>query len=352
MSRAKKTGSKTGPKALVKGVKKGNVRAIARMISLAEAARPESREALAEIYRAAGRAHVIGMTGVPGSGKSMLVKALAQAIRKTGRTVGVVAIDPSSPFSGGAILGDRIRMTELTGDDGVFIRSMATRGAMGGLARSSLEAVDVLDAAGFDVIVIETVGVGQDEVDIVQAAHTVVVVSAPGLGDEIQAIKAGILEIADIHVVSKCDRADANATVSDIRGMLTLGLRPKEHGRHHGPGELDGALEKEAEARDGEWLIGVVATSAETGEGIEELLGAIDAHAKHLNDTGAMDKRRRDIIEMRVIKTAEDIIRRDFRAKRDKLAGLMDDVMARKMDPHEAAEKLLAAFDNTEDGED
>jgi LAO/AO transport system kinase len=214
---------------------------------------------------------------------------------------------------------------------------------MGGLARSSLEAVDVLDAAGFQVILIETVGVGQDEVDIVQAAHTVVVVSAPGLGDEIQAIKAGILEIADIHVVSKCDRADANATVSDIRGMLTLGIRmPKDHGRVHGAEELEEAAESE------EWRVGVVATSAATGEGIEELLDAIDAHARHLNDTGAMDKRRRDIAGMRVIKTAEDIIRRDFRGKRDKLAGLMDDVVARKMDPRQAAEKLLAAFDNAE----
>ena len=335
---------KDDPLVLLDGVKAGNVRAIARMISLAEAAKPESREALAGIYRAAGRAHVIGLTGVPGSGKSMLVNALAQAIRETGRTVGIVAIDPSSPFSGGAILGDRIRMTELTGDDGVFIRSMATRGAMGGLARASLEAVDVLDAAGFEVILIETVGVGQDEVDIVQAAHTVVVVSAPGLGDEIQAIKAGILEIADIHVVSKCDRKDANATVSDIRGMLTLGLRPREHGRHHGAEEL----EEQAAPGEDEWLIGVVATSAETGEGIGDLLRAIDAHARHLNGTGAMDKRRRDIVEMRVIKTAEDIIRRDFGAKRDKLSRLMDDVEARKMDPHQAAVKLLAAFDDPE----
>ncbi|NQU62033.1 MAG: ATP/GTP-binding protein, partial [Rhodospirillales bacterium] len=162
------------PKALVKGVLKGNIRAIARMISLAEAAKPESRNALAEIFSHAGRAHIVGMTGVPGSGKSTLVRSLAKAIRAGGRKVGIVAIDPSSPFSGGAILGDRVRMTGLTGDDGVFIRSMATRGAMGGLARSSLEAVDVLDAAGFDIILIETVGVGQDEVDIVQAAHTVV----------------------------------------------------------------------------------------------------------------------------------------------------------------------------------
>jgi LAO/AO transport system kinase len=236
-------------------------------------------------------------------------------------------------------------MTELTGDDGVFIRSMATRGAMGGLARASLEAVDVLDAAGFEVILIETVGVGQDEVDIVQAAHTVVVVSAPGLGDEIQAIKAGILEIADIHVVSKCDRKDANATVSDIRGMLTLGLRPREHGRHHGAEEL----EEQAAPGEDEWLIGVVATSAETGEGIGDLLRAIDAHARHLNGTGAMDKRRRDIVEMRVIKTAENIIRRDFGAMRDKLSRLMDDVEARKMDPHQAAVKLLAAFDDPDD---
>ncbi|MDA0305430.1 MAG: methylmalonyl Co-A mutase-associated GTPase MeaB [Proteobacteria bacterium] len=332
---------KDDAKALLKGVKKRNVRAIARMISLAEAAKPESRDVLAEIYRLAGRAHVIGLTGVPGSGKSTLVKALADAIRVSGRTVGIVAIDPSSPFSGGAILGDRIRMTDLTGDDGVFIRSMATRGAMGGLARASLEAVDVLDAAGFDIILIETVGVGQDEVDIVQAAHTVVVVSAPGLGDEVQAIKAGILEIADIHVVSKCDRSDANATIADIRGMLTLGIRmPKDHGLVHGKEEF----EDKPPAADGEWRVEVVATSAETGDGIGELLDTLDAHAKHLNDTGGMEQRRRDIIEMRVIKTAEDIIRRDFKANHDKLAGLMNELMARTIDPHQAAATLLATF--------
>ena len=307
---------------LVDGVLKGNVRAIARMISLAEAAKPESRPALAEIFRRAGNAHVVGITGVPGSGKSTLVRGLAKAVRASGRRVGIVAIDPSSPFSGGAILGDRVRMTELTGDDGVFIRSMATRGALGGLARASLEAVDVLDAAGFDLIVIETVGVGQDEVDVVQAAHTVAVISAPGLGDEIQAIKAGILEIADIHVVSKCDRADANATITDLKGMLTLGVRAME---------MDG----------GDWRVPVLPTSAETGEGIDDLLAAIDDHGRHLKDTVGLEERRRQILEMRVLKTAEDIIRKDFRDGRDKLSGLMDRVRDRRMDPHEAALKLL-----------
>ncbi len=321
MSAPKK--NKTSPGMdLLDGVRKGNVRAIARMISLAEAAKPESRPALAEIFRRAGNAHVIGMTGVPGSGKSTLVRVLAKAMRSSGRRVGIVAIDPSSPYSGGAILGDRVRMTELTGDDGVFIRSMATRGALGGLARSSLEAVDVLDAAGFDLILIETVGVGQDEVDVVQAAHTVVVISAPGLGDEIQAIKAGILEIADIHVVSKCDRPDSNATIIDLKGMLTLGVRAMEMG-------------------DGGWQVPVVPTSAETGEGIDDLLTAIDDHGRHLADTGGLEKRRRQILEMRVLKTAEDIIRTDFKDKRDKLSGLMKSLQERRMDPHEAALKLL-----------
>ena len=320
---AKKTGGKNDlGMDLLDGVEKGNVRAIARMISLAEAAKPESRPALAEIFRRAGNAHVIGITGVPGSGKSTLVDVLAKAMRASGRRVGIVAIDPSSPFSGGAILGDRVRMTELTGDDGVFIRSMATRGALGGLARSSLEAVDVLDAAGFDLILIETVGVGQDEVDVVQAAHTVVVISAPGLGDEIQAIKAGILEIADIHVVSKCDRADSNATITDLKGMLTLGVRAMD-------------------MHEGGWRVPVVPTSAETVEGIDDLLAAIDGHGRHLADSGGLEERRRQILEMRVLKTAEDIIRKDFRDRRDKLSGLMDRVRDRSMDPHEAALKLL-----------
>ena len=212
-----------GIEALIGEVRAGRRKSIARLMSLAESSGARSKAALAELHRYTGRAHIVGLTGVPGSGKSTMVRALTQRLRASGRTVGIVAIDPSSPFSGGAILGDRIRMLDLAGDDGVFIRSMATRGALGGLARATLDVVDVLDAAGFDVVVIETVGVGQDEVDIVQAAHTVVVVSAPGLGDQIQAIKAGVLEIADVHVVSKCDRIEASETVADLRAMLRLG---------------------------------------------------------------------------------------------------------------------------------
>ena len=306
---------------LTRRVLAGETRAIARMMSKAEAGFPESRAAMAEIYRNAGKAHVIGLTGVPGSGKSTLVRALTGALRETGRSVGIVAVDPSSPFSGGAILGDRIRMADLATDDGVFIRSLATRGALGGLARASLDTVDILDAAGFDVVIIETVGVGQDEVDVVGAAHSVVVVSAPGLGDDVQAIKAGVLEIADIHVVSKCDRADANKTVADLKGMLGLGLTGKD--------------------RRG-WEVAVIATSAETGQGVGELMAGLDAHLAHLAASGELAQRRREIVEIRILKTAEDIVRRRIEADREAhLKPLLDQVAARTIDPQTAARELL-----------
>ncbi len=306
---------------LTRRVLAGETRAIARMMSKAEAGFPESRRAMAEIYRNAGNAHVIGLTGVPGSGKSTLVRALTGALRETGRSVGIVAVDPSSPFSGGAILGDRIRMADLATDDGVFIRSLATRGALGGLARASLDTVDILDAAGFDVVIIETVGVGQDEVDVVGAAHSVVVVSAPGLGDDVQAIKAGVLEIADIHVVSKCDRADANKTVADLKGMLGLGLTGKD--------------------RRG-WEVSLIATSAETGQGVDQLMTSLDAHRAHLIASGELAGRQREIVEMRVLKTAEDIVRRRIEAERQAhLKPLLDQVAARTIDPQTAARELL-----------
>lgn len=309
---------------LVAEVLNGHPRSISRLISRVEARDPECRPALAQIYEHTGRAHLIGITGVPGSGKSTLVRELALAARKTGRTIGIIAIDPSSPFSGGAILGDRIRMNELTGDPGIFIRSMATRGALGGLARASLDAVDLLDAAGFDMILLETVGVGQDEVDIVQAAHTTVVVSAPGLGDDVQAMKAGLLEISDIHVVSKCDRADANKTVADLKAMLSLGLRMN--------------------STTG-WQPPVVRTSAEVKEGIDELLAAIDRHREHLQQSGELAQRRRRTAEMRMLKTAEDILRARFISRDDDIVvDLVERVITRALDPYTAALNLLATL--------
>jgi LAO/AO transport system kinase len=305
---------------LVDNVLAGDLRAVARLITRAEAADPECRPALAELYRRTGRAHVVGITGVPGAGKSTLVTELARELRADGRTVGVVAIDPSSPFSGGSILGDRIRMTDLVTDPGVFIRSMATRGNLGGLARAALDAVDLLDAAGIDIVLIETVGVGQDEVDIVRAAHTTVVVNAPGLGDDIQAIKAGVLEIADIHVVSKADRPDANKTVSELKGMLMLNLP-------EGPGR---------------WQVPVLPTSSEKHTGFKELVAAIDRHRKYLEGSGEIEARRRQIASTRTLKIAEEIVRDNFaRSRKTSLDELLNQVSRRETDCHAAAVELL-----------
>ena len=311
--------------ALVPGVLARDVRAIARLLTRAESGSDEARAALDEIFRHAGRAHVVGITGVPGSGKSTLVAKLAQVVRASGRTIAIVAIDPSSPFSGGAILGDRIRMGDLAGDPGVFVRSMATRGSLGGLAHGTLEAVDVLDAAGFDIVVIETVGVGQDEVDVARAAHTTVVVSAPGLGDDIQAIKAGILEIADVHVVSKCDRPDANRTIADLKGMLALGV-------------AIGASD-----RDRRWRPPIVSTSSIKGEGVSDVVAAVDRHYASLVESGEIAIRRTAINERRLLKAGEEILRAAFVRHRDaKVSALLDKLAARTLSPHSAASRLLA----------
>ena len=296
--------------------------AIGRLISRAESGLAEARDALAQIHKLAGRAHVVGITGVPGSGKSTLVSHLAQRLRASGDKVGIIAIDPSSPFSGGSILGDRIRMSDIGVDPGVYIRSMATHGATGGMARAALEAVDILDAAGFGVIILETVGVGQDEVEIVRASHTTVVVSAPGLGDEIQAIKAGILEIADIHVVSKCDRSDANRTLTDLKQMLTLGMR------EHEPSD---------------WAVSVIGTSSVSGEGLDELLKAIARHRDVTSDTDAGRARRKSIAEFRLRKTAENLLYDRFNvATAAASAKLAEQLMRRESDPYSLAEELLS----------
>jgi LAO/AO transport system kinase len=312
---------------LAERVLSGDSRAVARMLSRAESGDAEARAGLDRLYARAGRAHVVGITGVPGSGKSTLVAKLAAAVRRTGRTIAIVAIDPSSPFSGGSILGDRIRMVELEGDPGVFVRSMATRGAMGGLARGTLEAVDVFDAAGYDVVVIETVGVGQDEVDVARAAHTTVVVSAPGLGDDIQAIKAGILEIADLHVISKCDKPEANKTITDLKAMLALGLAVSQ-------GQPD--------ERKAAWLPRVIATSSTRNEGIDDLLTGIEDHRRWLHDSGEIERRRAGIAERRTLKAAEEMLRDRFTSRRDPgIAALLAAVNRRTLSPHIAARRLL-----------
>jgi LAO/AO transport system kinase len=310
-------------------VKSGEPAAIARLISRAEGGRPEDAEALAAVYRLAGRAHVVGITGVPGSGKSTLVSKLAQKLRAKGRKIGIIAVDPSSPYSGGSILGDRVRMTEMATDPGVYIRSMATRGAVGGMARATLEAADILDVAGFDTVMIETVGVGQDEVEIVRASHTTIVVSAPGLGDEIQAIKAGILEIADIHVVSKCDRSDANRTLVDLKRMLSLGL-----------GE---------ESR--EWTVPIVGTSAVSGSGLDDLVDAIEHHRSIAFESESGRQRRLAIGYFRLRKITETLLLARFNSDFDRFPRtLANELAERKADPYSLANELIASLDRQAQG--
>jgi LAO/AO transport system kinase len=307
--------------ALVTAALSGKIAAIARLLSRVEEGGPAALTALEMVYAHAGSAHVVGLTGVPGSGKSTLAAQLARQFRAAGRRVGIVAVDPTSPFSGGSILGDRIRMNELSEDPGVFIRSMATRGALGGLSRATLDAVDVLDAAGYDLVLIETVGVGQDEVDVVRAAHTTVVVSAPGLGDDIQAVKAGILEIADVHAVSKCDRSDAGRTIADLKGMLAMAT---------------------AAGATSSWKVPVVPTSAANGEGVAELCETVANHLAFLQASGEIEVRQQQIARQRVLAAAENILRDRFQ---DDAKGAMEelvaDVAARKVHPYAAARDFI-----------
>jgi LAO/AO transport system kinase len=278
----------------------GDVRAAARLMRDLDDRYPEAEETLRLLFPRTGKAWVIGITGSPGAGKSTLTDQLIGHHRRAGRTVGVVAVDPTSPFSGGAILGDRIRMQDHATDPGVFIRSLGTRGHLGGLSRSTSELVQVLDAMGKDVILVETVGVGQDEIEIASLAHTVVVVAVPGMGDDVQAIKAGVLEIADVFCVNKADREGADRTVRDLQGMLEVRRliqpMPPDHDAHHHP--AGGAVPREAANEpDAGWEPPIVRTVAVTGEGIADLGAATQRHLDWLAASG--EKRRREVARAR-----------------------------------------------------
>lgn len=301
-------------------VKAGNPRAVARAISQIEDATDNAADLMKEIFPLTGRAVVIGITGAPGAGKSSLVDKLALFYRRRGERVGIIAVDPSSPFSGGAILGDRIRMQALGVDDGVFIRSMATRGNLGGLARATVDAVSVLDAAGYSRIIIETVGVGQDEVEIVKAADISVVVLVPGMGDDIQAIKAGIMEIGDIFVINKADRDGVYSTEKEIEALLSLSSRP-DH-----------------------WRQPIVKTVATENKGIAELAEAIERYRESHLASEIGSERRKSIAKWRILELLrERLVARTLASDSasDRLDRLASEVATRERDPYSAVEELI-----------
>jgi len=296
---------------------------VARLISLVEDGAPEASEVLKEVYPLTGHASTVGLTGSPGAGKSTLIDGLVKRMRAADLGVGVIACDPTSPFTGGALLGDRVRMQEHALDAKVFIRSMATRGHLGGLSLAAPEAMRVLEAAGADVVVVETVGVGQSEVEIAKQADTTIVVLAPGMGDAVQAAKAGILEIADVFCVNKSDKDGANETARDLRSMLELG-----------PG------------RDPDWAPPIVQTSATTDEGIDELWEAVRGHEAHLRTGDRLEARRRARLgaEIREIVGERLKVALEEAAGADVLEKLTDKVVARELDPYSAADELLRRF--------
>ena len=304
---------------LVAKARAGDTHATARLLSVVENDEPGAADALRELYPLTGKARVIGVTGPPGGGKSTLVNRLAGEYREQGDRVAVVAVDPSSPFSGGALLGDRIRMSERFLDEGLFIRSMASRGHSGGLARSTSRVVNVLDAIGYGVVLVETVGVGQEEVEVIRVVDTVVLVTVPGLGDDIQAIKAGVLEIADVLVVNKADRPGADETARDLAQMLSLGkLRTS-------------------------WKPPIIRTVAATGENVPQLLQAIEKHRVWATENGERERRRRDAARVEV----EDLLREALvrrlrdRVGDDRVALAVARVAEREIDPYAAVEELL-----------
>ena len=314
---------------LARDALKGDKRSVARLLTIVENRLPEARDAIAILYPETGKAHIIGITGSPGVGKSTLIEKMIKEIRKRDKTVGVVAVDPTSPFSGGAFLGDRVRMQSLSTDEGVFIRSMATRGSLGGVARATNDAVKVLDASGLNFIIVETVGAGQSEVEVMRITETVVVMLSPGAGDDIQALKAGMMEIGDIFVVNKADLENAQRVVVDVKN--TLSMKVLEEG----------------------WRPPVVKTVATTGDGVEELLETIIGHREHLNSGGASEQRKRrveDEVVSAIREKAADYIIESLRGS-NQLAETIERVLNLEKDPYTAVDELLSTLRVRTEGE-
>ena len=310
---------------IVEKIVAGDVRTVARLIRDIDDGMPEVREVLKDLYPHTGKAYVIGITGAPGVGKSTLVDQMLAHLRKRDKTVGVLAVDPTSPFSGGAILGDRVRMQRHSMDQGVFIRSLATRGHFGGLTQSTRSAIDVLDAMGKDYILVETVGVGQDEVDVVRSAHTTVIVVIPGMGDDIQAIKAGILEIGDIFLINKADREGCDKTMSDLRLMIEMDQKKYDRGA---------------------WKPPILKIQAVFDKGVAEFIDEIDKHARYLADTvGGLDFRasktkvRQELVEMIKARLIEEII--DGLTESGDFDRAVESIIKGKIDPYTACENLV-----------
>ncbi len=307
---------------IAKRILEGDIRAASRLMRDIDDRMPNALEPLKELYPNTGRAFIIGITGPPGSGKSTIVDKMVDIFRKEEKSVGILAVDPTSPFTGGAILGDRIRMQRHATDEGVFIRSLATRGCLGGLTRSTQDIINVMDAMGKDIILVETVGVGQDEVEIVNTAHTSIVILVPGLGDDIQAIKAGIIEIGDIFVINKCDREGADKIERDLRMVLEMGRR-----------------------RDDGWDPLIFKTEAILGKGIFELVYGIYRHKQALEKNKALEKKLRDKTKTMFLEILQSEVMSHLMEeieKKEDWDKVIDDLMHRRTDPYSVAEKIMA----------
>lgn len=329
---------------LIEALLAGNRLALSRLLTEVENGTQKGRTALNELFQHTGKAHLVGVTGAPGVGKSSLVNQLALHLRKhTNKTIAIIAVDPTSPFTGGAVLGDRVRMRNLAGDSGVFIRSMASRGTLGGLAHATSAMVQVFDASGFDVILIETVGAGQAEVDIARLAHTTLVVDAPGMGDDIQAIKAGILEIADILVINKADHPGLENTERALRGMLEMAHPVKRIFQHHGRFETIGSPGDEQNAHSQQWIPPIQKTIASDGTGIPELADSIDRHATYLESSGDWERRDYLRLETELDALIQDTLTSQFRSKLPDKAyeQVLKRILERKLSPWEAVETLM-----------